>query len=94
MLAKLAFFYVHLAANKFYVRKLAFLLEKQPSNGKFNWKKNRNSDFNRSIAFTTSGINRCVWSASMMTTFGVKKNEYYLHAIQNQLLMDVLFEKE
>ena len=29
---------------------------------------------------------------TLMTTFGVKKNEHYLHIVQNQLTMDVLFE--
>ncbi len=29
----------------------------------------------------------------MLTTFGVKTNEHYLNAVDNQLLMDVLFEK-
>lgn len=30
---------------------------------------------------------------TMLTTFGVKTNEHYLNSVDNQLLMDVLFEK-
>jgi uncharacterized protein len=30
---------------------------------------------------------------TMLTTFGVKENEHYLNTVQNQLTMDVLFEK-
>jgi uncharacterized protein len=30
---------------------------------------------------------------TMMTTFGVKLNEHYLNAVDNQLLMDILFEQ-
>ena len=30
---------------------------------------------------------------TMITIFGVKKNEHYLSIVQNQLTMDVLFER-
>jgi hypothetical protein len=35
---------------------------------------------------------RGIRGATLFFTFGGGKNDYYLHAIQNQLLMDVLFE--
>lgn len=47
----------------------------------------------RRIFLEKTGTRKSVFN-TMLTTFGVKKNDYYLHAIQNQLLMDVLFEKE
>jgi uncharacterized protein len=46
----------------------------------------------RAIFIQKTGTRKSVF-ISLLTSFGVKRNEYYLQTVQNQFTMDILFEK-